>query len=95
MTMIVCFIMISLFEKNMPNNVLFMAPKYLIFLEILFEWMTPLMQLGHKRPITEKDIWKLDSWDKTETLNNRCLLVMFWACIATSDFASFVNISTL
>ncbi|URE19194.1 BAG domain [Musa troglodytarum] len=40
-------------------------------LGILFSWMTPLMQQGFKRPITEKDIWKLDSWDQTETLNSR------------------------
>ncbi|KAF3785177.1 ABC transporter C family member 12 [Nymphaea thermarum] len=37
------------------------------------KWMTPLMQLGYKKPITEKDIWKLDSWDKTEVLYNK-----FW-----------------
>lgn len=39
--------------------------------KILFAWMTPLMQQGYKRPITEKDVWKLDSWDETETLNSR------------------------
>lgn len=33
--------------------------------------MTPLMKQGYKRPITEKDVWKLDSWDQTETLNAR------------------------
>ncbi|WOK94771.1 ABC transporter C family member 2 [Canna indica] len=40
-----------------------------IFSGIFFSWMTPLMQQGFKRPITEKDVWKLDSWDQTETLN--------------------------
>lgn len=40
--------------------------------EIFFSWITPLMKLGYKRPITEKDVWKLDSWDETETLNSRC-----------------------
>ncbi|XP_042465010.1 ABC transporter C family member 2-like isoform X2 [Zingiber officinale] len=39
--------------------------------QIFFSWMTPLMQQGFKRPITEKDVWKLDSWDQTETLNSR------------------------
>nr|XP_048323697.1 ABC transporter C family member 12-like isoform X2 [Ziziphus jujuba var. spinosa] len=39
-----------------------------IFSKIFFGWMTPLMQQGYKRPITEKDVWKLDSWDQTETL---------------------------
>ncbi|KAK1281545.1 ABC transporter C family member 2 [Acorus calamus] len=38
--------------------------------KIIFSWMTPLMQQGFKRPITEKDVWKLDSWDETETLNS-------------------------
>lgn len=47
-----------------------------LFSHIFFSWMTPLMQLGYKRPITEKDVWKLDSWDQTETLNNR--FQKFW-----------------
>ncbi|KAJ3693573.1 hypothetical protein LUZ60_009053 [Juncus effusus] len=42
-----------------------------IFSGILFSWMTPLMQQGYKKPITEKDVWKLDTWDQTETLYNR------------------------
>ncbi|XP_022898991.1 ABC transporter C family member 2-like isoform X2 [Olea europaea var. sylvestris] len=33
--------------------------------------MTPLMRQGYKRPITEKDVWKLDSWDQTETLSRK------------------------
>ncbi|KAJ6367636.1 hypothetical protein OIU78_000242, partial [Salix suchowensis] len=39
-----------------------------LFSRIFFGWLTPLMTQGHKRPITEKDIWKLDTWDQTETL---------------------------
>ncbi|KAH7654349.1 Xenobiotic-transporting ATPase protein [Dioscorea alata] len=39
-----------------------------VFSRIFFEWVTPLMKQGYKRPITEKDVWKLDSWDETETL---------------------------
>ncbi|XP_039049118.1 ABC transporter C family member 2-like [Hibiscus syriacus] len=42
-----------------------------IFSKILFSWMSPLMEQGYKRPITEKDVWKLDTWDRTETLNNK------------------------
>ncbi|OEL34907.1 ABC transporter C family member 2 [Dichanthelium oligosanthes] len=42
-----------------------------VFSSIFFSWMTPLMQQGYKRPITDKDIWKLDSWDETETLYSR------------------------
>ncbi|XP_057763901.1 ABC transporter C family member 12-like [Salvia miltiorrhiza] len=41
------------------------------FSAIYFDWMTPLMQQGYKRPITEKDVWKLDSWDQTETLSRK------------------------
>nr|XP_028966066.1 ABC transporter C family member 2-like [Malus domestica] len=33
--------------------------------------MTPLMQLGYRKPITESDVWKLDAWDQTETLINK------------------------
>ncbi|CAL5364391.1 unnamed protein product [Camellia sinensis] len=39
-----------------------------IFSRICFGWMTPLMLQGYKRPITENDVWKLDTWDETETL---------------------------
>ncbi|KAG8652165.1 ABC transporter C family member 2 isoform X1 [Manihot esculenta] len=42
-----------------------------IFSKTIFAWMNPIMKLGYKRPLTEKDIWKLDTWDRTETLNNR------------------------
>lgn len=38
---------------------------------IYFNWMTPLMQQGYKKPLTEKDVWKLDSWDQTETLSKK------------------------
>ncbi|KAK6917105.1 ABC transporter-like, ATP-binding domain [Dillenia turbinata] len=40
--------------------------------EIFFSWMSPLLLQGYRRPITEKDVWKLDIWDWTETLNDRC-----------------------
>ncbi|KAL8033751.1 hypothetical protein ABFX02_13G178300 [Erythranthe guttata] len=42
-----------------------------ILSRIYFDWMTPLMQQGFKKPITEKDVWKLDSWDQTETLSTK------------------------
>ncbi|KAL8033740.1 hypothetical protein ABFX02_13G178200 [Erythranthe guttata] len=41
-----------------------------ILSKITFAWMNPIMQLGYKRPLTEKDVWKLDTWDQTETLND-------------------------
>lgn len=42
-----------------------------LFSRITFGWINPLMKLGYKRPLTEKDIWKLDAWDRTETLISR------------------------
>ncbi|GMP73736.1 hypothetical protein CsSME_00031406 [Camellia sinensis var. sinensis] len=42
-----------------------------IFSKTTFAWMNPLMHLGFKRPLTEKDVWKLDTWDRTETLNSK------------------------
>ncbi|PIA50779.1 hypothetical protein AQUCO_01200196v1 [Aquilegia coerulea] len=42
-----------------------------IFSKIHFGWMTPLMKQGFKQPLTEKDVWKLDTWDQTETLNSK------------------------
>ncbi|CAI0410668.1 unnamed protein product [Linum tenue] len=39
-----------------------------IFSWMYFGWMTPLMRQGFKKPINEKDVWKLDAWDQTETL---------------------------
>uniref|UniRef100_A0A7N0VJT6 ABC-type xenobiotic transporter n=1 Tax=Kalanchoe fedtschenkoi TaxID=63787 RepID=A0A7N0VJT6_KALFE len=38
---------------------------------LFFEWITPLMRQGHKQPITEKDVWKLDAWDQTERLHEK------------------------
>lgn len=35
------------------------------------------MEKGYKKPITEKDVWKLDTWDRTETLNNKYVLFFF------------------
>ncbi|KAL8228774.1 hypothetical protein R6Q57_013674 [Mikania cordata] len=48
-----------------------------IISSIFFSWMDPLMLLGYKRPLTEKDIWKLDTWDQTETLNSK--FQIYWA----------------
>ncbi|TYK05157.1 ABC transporter C family member 2-like [Cucumis melo var. makuwa] len=39
-----------------------------LFSKITFAWMDHIMKLGYKRPLTEKDFWKLDMWDRTETL---------------------------
>nr|QIT08318.1 putative ABC transporter C family member 2-like protein [Siraitia grosvenorii] len=33
--------------------------------------MDHIMKLGYKRPLTEKDVWKLDTWDRTETVYNK------------------------
>lgn len=35
------------------------------------------MKLGYERPITEKDVWKLDTWDRTETLNDKYVVLFF------------------
>ena len=29
------------------------------------------MQKGFQKPLTEKDVWKLDTWDLTDTLYQR------------------------
>ncbi|GMH26067.1 hypothetical protein Nepgr_027910 [Nepenthes gracilis] len=42
-----------------------------LFSRLYYRWMTPLIAKGYKRPITEKDVWKLDTWDQTETLITR------------------------
>ncbi|XP_027368270.1 ABC transporter C family member 2-like [Abrus precatorius] len=42
-----------------------------ILSKIIFSWMNPIMKLGYERPLTEKDIWRLDTWDQTETLINK------------------------
>ncbi|RHN65540.1 putative xenobiotic-transporting ATPase [Medicago truncatula] len=36
-----------------------------------FGWITPLMKQGYRKPITEKDVWKLDKWDQTDTLSEK------------------------
>lgn len=39
-----------------------------IITRLLFSWMTPLMEVGYKRPIGDQDIWQLAESDKTEPL---------------------------
>lgn len=39
--------------------------------KMVFSWMNPIMKLGYERPLTEKDIWKLDTWERTEALQNK------------------------
>ncbi|XWS55359.1 hypothetical protein CRYUN_Cryun10bG0167800 [Craigia yunnanensis] len=48
-----------------------------IFSKIFFAWVSPLMKQGYRRPITEKDVWKLDTWDRAETVNNK--FQKYWA----------------
>lgn len=48
-----------------------------IFSRIYFGWMTPLMEQGYRKPITEKDVWTLDTWDQTETLSRK--FQKYWA----------------
>ncbi|XP_071742643.1 ABC transporter C family member 12-like [Rutidosis leptorrhynchoides] len=42
-----------------------------ILSRIYFGWMTPLMEQGYRKPITEKDVWILDTWDRTEILSQK------------------------
>ncbi|GKU99908.1 hypothetical protein SLEP1_g12687 [Rubroshorea leprosula] len=52
--------------------------KYLVncpLVGIFFGWIAPLIQQGSRRPITEKDVWKLDTWDQTETLMKKFVSV--------------------
>lgn len=42
-----------------------------IFSRIYFGWMTPLMEQGYRKPITEKDVWTLDTWDQAEILSRK------------------------
>ena len=39
------------------------------------------MKLGYNRLLTEKDVWKLDNWDRTETLNNMYVEFPDFFCI--------------
>ncbi|KAI4368065.1 hypothetical protein MLD38_016670 [Melastoma candidum] len=58
--------------EALPGDELLCPERHVnIFSKIYFAWMTPLMELGYKRPITEKDVWKLDTWDQTHTLIKR------------------------
>lgn len=59
---------------------------------ICFGWMTQLMQLGYKKPITEKDVWKLDTWDQTETLIEKfesCFFLCIFLCAFVLLFEKF------
>jgi len=37
------------------------------------------MKQGYRKPVTEKDVWKLDKWDETETLTEK--FVLFSPCV--------------
>uniref|UniRef100_A0A5B6ZCK4 ABC-type xenobiotic transporter n=1 Tax=Davidia involucrata TaxID=16924 RepID=A0A5B6ZCK4_DAVIN len=57
--------------EELPGGVQICPERHVnIFSKISFAWINPLMYLGYKRPLTEKDVWKLDTWDQTETLNS-------------------------
>ncbi|KAL3616846.1 Canalicular multispecific organic anion transporter 1 [Castilleja foliolosa] len=59
-------------QNDKPLGELVCPERYAnIFSRIYFDWMTPLMKQGYKKPITEKDVWKLDSRDQTETLSTK------------------------
>ncbi|CAL5411679.1 unnamed protein product [Camellia sinensis] len=58
--------------EELPGGEQICPEKYAnIFSKTTFAWMNQLMHLGYKRPLTEKDVWKLDTWDRTETLNSK------------------------
>ncbi|CAO3629947.1 unnamed protein product [Cunninghamella echinulata] len=40
-----------------------------IFSRLVFYWMTPLIQKGYKKPLTEKDMWQLRSDDQPRLLS--------------------------
>ncbi|KAH9796193.1 ABC transporter C family member 2 [Citrus sinensis] len=62
-----------------------------------FGWMTPLLQLGYKKPITEKDVWKLDTWDQTEILIEKCAFIASLAisCPRFSKIVAVLNVDKL
>lgn len=48
------------------------------------------MQQGYRRPITDKDVWKLDSWDETETLNKKFVFVLSLHCFHLTTLLTFL-----
>lgn len=48
------------------------------------------MKQGYKRPITEKDVWKLDSWDETETLNKKYVLGIFLEMTLSNYLSDYI-----
>ncbi|KAJ6893400.1 ABC transporter C family member 12-like isoform X3 [Populus alba x Populus x berolinensis] len=57
-----------------------------LFSRIFYWWLTPLMKQANKRPISEKDVWKLDTWDQTETLMNKLAMIFLnlWDLVVLS-----------
>ena len=39
------------------------------FSQLTFSWMTPILELGAKRPLTPEDLWKLAEEDRSNVLN--------------------------
>ncbi|KAL2337305.1 hypothetical protein Fmac_011751 [Flemingia macrophylla] len=52
-----------------------------VFSRICFRWIIPLMKQGYRKPITEKDVWKLDNWDRTETLTEKFAIFLPACCM--------------
>lgn len=46
------------------------------YMDWSYEWITPLLFLGYRRPIEPEDLWKLDSPRQAETLSER--LIVEW-----------------
>ncbi|XP_031265693.1 ABC transporter C family member 12-like [Pistacia vera] len=66
-----------------------------ILSSIYFGWMTPLMRLGYKKPITEKDVSKLDTWDQTETLTEKFSSAAFLGFSSASIYITVLYIFQL
>lgn len=62
-----------------------------LFVGIYFGWVTPLMQQGYRKSITEKDVWKLDTWDQIEILSRKCAFVSCFTLQITPRLSKIWN----
>eukprot|EP00271_Cylindrocystis_brebissonii_P007833 TRINITY_DN2165_c0_g1_i1.p1 TRINITY_DN2165_c0_g1~~TRINITY_DN2165_c0_g1_i1.p1 ORF type:complete len:1709 (-),score=349.89 TRINITY_DN2165_c0_g1_i1:1265-6391(-) len=59
----------QLLPEGPPEDKIFPELNAGILSRITFQWMNPVMRLGHQRPLQDEDVWQLDPVDKSSTVS--------------------------
>ncbi|KAL1925554.1 uncharacterized protein VTP21DRAFT_437 [Calcarisporiella thermophila] len=94
-------------DRQLPKSPLGRPPNPEAIVSIssrmLFSWLNPMLSLGMKKPLDEKDVWDLRSDDKAKPVSKSfkhikrrkslttTILVHFWPQLSSQVFWSFTN----